>query len=62
MSEISPSKSRILEKKRERRKYWKEKEVKPQLKSSIFKKKEDEIYKLLGEIISKERNKDHNFL
>jgi hypothetical protein len=41
-------------------------EVKPQLKSSMFKKqekREGEIYKLLGEILLKERNKgDHNFL
>jgi hypothetical protein len=29
----------------------------------VLKKKEDEIYKLLGEILSKERKKgDHNFL
>jgi hypothetical protein len=51
-------------KKRERSKDWKAKEVKPHLKSSMFwKKREDEIYKLLGEILSKERKKgDHIFL
>jgi hypothetical protein len=49
---------------RERSKDWKEKEVRPQLESSMFwKKRGDEIYKLLGEILSKERKKgDHNFL
>jgi hypothetical protein len=44
------------------------KEVKPQWKSSMFwekkrKEREDEIYKILGETLSKERKKgDHNFL
>jgi hypothetical protein len=57
----------ILEKKTKKRsKDWKAKQVKPHLKSSMFKKKrrkEDEIYKLLGEILSKERKKgDHIFL
>jgi hypothetical protein len=51
-----PSKRRILkERERERSKDSKEKEVKPQLKSSMFKKREDEIYMLLGEILSKEK-------
>jgi hypothetical protein len=51
-----PSKRRILKRERERNKDSKEKEVKPHLKSSMFsKKREDEIDKLLGEILSKER-------
>jgi hypothetical protein len=61
MSGISPQQKKDP-KKRERSKDWKEKEVKPHLKSSMFKKGEDEIYKLLGEILSKERKKDHIFL
>jgi hypothetical protein len=53
-----PSKRRILkERERERSKDSKEKEVKPQLKSSMFKKREDEIYMLLGEILSKEKKR-----
>jgi hypothetical protein len=38
--------------------------MKPHKKSSMYKKKrEDEIYRLLGEILSKERKKgDHSFL
>jgi hypothetical protein len=59
---LSPTKEGSPERERERSKDWKEKEVKSQLKSSMFWKK-DEIYKLLGEILSKERKKgDHNFL
>jgi hypothetical protein len=42
---------------------WKAKEVKPHMKSSMLQKKEDEIYKLPGEILSKERQKgDHIFI
>jgi hypothetical protein len=42
---------------------WKAKEVKPHMKKLHVTKKEDEIYKLLGEILSKERKKgDHIFL
>jgi hypothetical protein len=59
--ESLPSKRRILEKKRSTD--WKAKEVKTHLKGSMFKKKEDEISMLLGEILSKERKKrDHIFL
>jgi hypothetical protein len=68
-----PSKQRILkkkkEKKRKREKEKKEekKEVKPHMKklhvSKGEKKKKDEIYKLLGEILSKEGKKgEHIFL
>jgi hypothetical protein len=56
MSEISPQQKKDPQKKRgrERSNDWKEKEVKPQLESSMFwKKRENEIYKLLGEILSK---------
>jgi hypothetical protein len=69
------SKRRILEKKGERKKKkerkrkqgskdWKAKEVKPHMKKLYIskgeEKKEDEIYKQLGEILSKERKKgDH---
>jgi hypothetical protein len=56
-------------KKRKRRKKgskdWKVKEVKPHIKKLHVSKgkKEDEIYKLLGEILSKERKEgDHIFL
>jgi hypothetical protein len=35
---------------------WKAKEVKPHMKSSMLPKKEYKIYKLLGEILSKERH------
>jgi hypothetical protein len=71
------SKRRSSKKEREKRKtenetkrikYWKEKEVKPHMKKlhvskGVKKKKEDEIYKLLGQILSKERKKvDHIFL
>jgi hypothetical protein len=66
MSEISPQQKKDpkRERERERSKDSKEKEVKPQLKSSMFKKREDEIYMLLGEILSKEKKKkgDHKFL
>jgi hypothetical protein len=64
MSGISPQQKKNPRKK-ERSKDWKAKEVKPHLKSSMFqrKKREDEIYKLLAGIISKERKKgDHIFL
>jgi hypothetical protein len=75
--ESLPSKTRILEKRekeKERKrkkggKDWKAKEVKPSPHMKKFhvskgeKKKEDEIYKLLGEILSKEKKKgDHIFL
>jgi hypothetical protein len=67
--ESLPSKRRILEKKKKREKGrekgkrskdWKAKVVKPHMKKLHVskgekKKKEDEIYKLLGEILSKER-------
>jgi hypothetical protein len=62
MSGISSQQKEGSSKKSERSKDWKAKEVKPHMKSSIYK-KEDKIYKLLGEIISKERKKgDHIFL
>jgi hypothetical protein len=75
--ESLPSKRRILQKKRERKKRKREKEKKEQgLKSKrgetsyeespCFKRrieKEDKIYMLLGEILSRERNKGgHTFL
>jgi hypothetical protein len=64
--ESLPSNRRILEKKK-RSKDWKAKEVKPHMKklhvSKEKKKKEDKIYKLLREILSKERKKGyHSFL
>jgi hypothetical protein len=61
-------KERKRKRKREKRsKDWKAKEVKPHMKLHVSKgekkKKEDEIYKLLGKILSKERKKgDHIFL
>jgi hypothetical protein len=65
MSGISPQQKKDPQEKKGS-KDWKEKEVKPQLKSSIFwekKRREDEVYMLLGEILSKERKKgDHIFL
>jgi hypothetical protein len=55
------AKRRILKKREARAE--KAKEVKPHMKSSMLQKKEDEINKLLGEILSKERKKgDHIFL
>jgi hypothetical protein len=63
---ILPSKRRILEqkeKKEEGARIEKQKRWNLIWRSSMFQKKEDEIYKLLGEILSKERKKgDHNFL
>jgi hypothetical protein len=59
---LFPAKRMILEKKGEGSKDWKAKEVKPHMKNSMYKKREDEIYKLQGEILSKERKKgDHIF-
>jgi hypothetical protein len=58
MGGISPQQKEGSSKKRKRNKDWKAKEVKHHLKSSMFKKREDEIYKLLGEILSKERKKE----
>jgi hypothetical protein len=60
MSGISPQQKKNPQREREREREeqgLKSKEVKPHLKSSMFKKKEDEIYMLLGEILSKERKK-----
>jgi hypothetical protein len=65
MSGISPQQKKDPQKGRESSKDWKAKQVKPHLKSSMFqrKKREGEIYKLLGVILSKERKKgDHIFL
>jgi hypothetical protein len=52
---LFPAKRRIIGEKKEWSKDLKAKEVKPHMKSSRLKKREDEIYKLLGEILSKER-------
>jgi hypothetical protein len=73
--ESLPSKRRILKKKKKEKKEEKKKKKEQGLKSKrgetsyeeapCFKmrKKEDKIYKLLGEILSKERKKgDHIFL
>jgi hypothetical protein len=64
--ESLPSKRRILEKRERERGAMIEKKKRWNLswKASCFEEKiEDEIYKLLGEILSKERKKgDHNFL
>jgi hypothetical protein len=58
---LFPTKRRILKKRGS--KDSKAKEVKPHMKSSMLQKKEDEIYRLLGDILSKERQKgDHIFL
>jgi hypothetical protein len=64
MSEISPQQKKDPWKKKGS-KDLKEKEVKPQLKNSMFreeKEREDEIYKLLGDILSKKKKGDANFL
>jgi hypothetical protein len=50
-----PSKKKDPQKKREGSKDGKVKEVKPHMKSSMYKKRDDEIYMMLGEILSKER-------
>jgi hypothetical protein len=60
MSGISPQQKKDPKKREKRSKDWKAKEVKPHLKGSMSpkiekKKKEDEIYKLLGGILLKER-------
>jgi hypothetical protein len=78
MSRISPQQKKDPQKKREKREKGKEEEKKGAKiekqkrwnliwRSSMFqkenRKKEDEIYKLLGEILSKERKEgDHIFL
>jgi hypothetical protein len=62
--ESLPRKRRILKKERERGHGLKRKRGETSVeKLHVLKKREDEIYKLLGEILSKERKKgDHNFL
>jgi hypothetical protein len=63
--ESLPSKRRNLEKEREREEQGlKRKRGETSVeKLNVLKKREDEIYMLLGEILSKERKKgDHNFL
>jgi hypothetical protein len=59
-----PSKSRILKRERERGARIEKKRGETSVeKLHVLKKREDEIYMLLGEILSKERKKgDHNFL
>jgi hypothetical protein len=61
-----PSKRRILRKEREREEQGlkrKRGETSVEKLHVLKKKRDDEIYKLLGEILSKERKKgDHNFL
>jgi hypothetical protein len=60
---LSPSKSRIPEKKERGARIEKQKRWNLIWKAPGLKKKEDKIYKLLGEILSKERMKgDHIFL
>jgi hypothetical protein len=61
---LFPAKRRILEKKREERARIESKRDETSYEEApCFKQKEDVIYKLLGEILSKERKKgDHIFL
>jgi hypothetical protein len=59
----SPQQKRILEKREREEQELKSKRGETYLKSSMFKKKYDKIYKLLGEILSNERKRgDHIFL
>jgi hypothetical protein len=63
--ESLPSKRRILKRERERDEQGLKRKGGETLveKLHVSKKREDEIFKLLGEILSKERKKgDHNFL
>jgi hypothetical protein len=63
--ESLPSKRRILKRERERDELGLKRKGGETLveKLHVSKKREDEIFKLLGEILSKERKKgDHNFL
>jgi hypothetical protein len=66
MSGISPSKKMGPRNKKKQEQGFKSKRVKSHLKTPCFKRrkeKKDEIDKLLGEILSKERKKgDHIFL
>jgi hypothetical protein len=64
--ESLPSKRRILEREREREEQGLKRKIGETSIKKLYvlrEKREDEIYKLSGEILSKERKKgDHNFL